>query len=147
MRTSTAALVLLVCSSTSTAIAQQGSFSARAEAAAVCESGAGSGYGHASNACWIAHEQALSRYDEERALAYARLGCSKYRRSDQCFLVALTARDSRRGAASRSAAAQRKVEGEVERAAHWLFPADYEDGEAGVIFYDLLRTRVLTRPK
>jgi hypothetical protein len=142
MRSLSVGISVLLCGSTIFA-AQSMLSSPHMDAAKVCETGKQNVYGHPSNACWIAHEQALQQDDHARALAYMKLSCRKYLRSEHCLLASLVDRASRTGGPIRSAAADGGTRASVQRVSQSLFPADHEDGEAGVVFYELLRSHVL----
>jgi hypothetical protein len=150
MARSLVCLTVLLCSSAGVLAENRISSDAAAgNAPQICQTGKGTAYGHPSNACWVAHEDALTRNDSARALAYMKLSCKNYQRSDHCLLVKLEKKEQRQRGAIRAATAQDRVEGasrngtRVERASRAIASADHEDGEAGVIFYELLRTGVL----
>lgn len=144
MRSLLAGVSLLLCASTLVdAQSMHSALGPRLEASKVCETGKRNIYGHPSNACWIAHEEALRQDDNARALAYMKLSCRKYLRSEHCLIANLVGRAPRMSGTIKTAAADDRTRTTVHRVSQSLLPADHEDGEAGVIFYDLLRSRIL----
>ena len=127
--------VLLICLASSTAaVAQATALSAPETAAArICERGEGDKYGHPSNGCWIAHERAVARQDYVRALAYARMGCEKYRRADHCLFTSASEQRTGQVVPVGTAASTAGAADALARGGRLVHPVDVEDGEHGVL--------------
>lgn len=149
MKVSVTALFVLL-SSSAVAYAQNTNTTpapVRQDATRVCETGQGNGYGHPSNACWIAYEAAIDRRDSARGLQIMQHSCGKYQRADHCLFVDLVKKQAGPRGPVKAAAATEVTPGKPQDTTLLLHPADHQDGEAGVIFYDLLRSGLLTGKK
>jgi hypothetical protein len=125
----TVALVMLLGVATPAVRAQQANPAPVSEAARICQSGTGDRYGSPAGACWIAYELALTRQQMVSALAFVRIGCERYQRSDYCVFMNHLQRHPLAIEDGGSPAARNAVRRALERAESYVSPWDVEDGE------------------